>query len=956
MVYAGAKLVLSLLDINTDGTPDTARGERSLPAWRQRLEKRVCALRADVSRLTSFLRDGSLSDTNIKQHRIHRQYKVQTLDQARQLLEHTKMQLEATAARIRRYKLEATRRSENRVFVTSERQFYRNMTKSTEMPGQPPVDQAAAHPSAEAVTEFWSSILEEPVELRGGAWLDNFERDCEEIQQQDRVILRLEDLRDILKKSNNWKAPGRDKIHAFWWKKFPSIHERIVVSFQSILDAETESPAWFSFGITTLLPKKGDLSRPENYRPITCLPTISKIFTSLLAAAMWRHLSSEDIFADEQVGCTPGRGGCLDQLMIDKMVLEDAASRSRNLSTCWVDFRKAFDSLSHQWIRRCLLIYRFADNLVSCISSMMDHWRTQMVLPGQTPRAFSRPISIHRGIFQGDSLSPLLFCLSLNPISGELTRTGLGYRCGPPAQVCPVSHLWYMDDIKLFARNDNNLLSMTNVVESMGDCIGMRFNPSKSSWLTMKRGRAQSDQQSALQTLQGHAIAKLQAEESYRYLGVPESAHFHATELKTTAKAEFGRRLQLICSSQLNARNLVKAINTFAIPVILYSLCIVEWTKAEIEELDRQTRQALFKAHARHPKDSAARVHLPRDMGGRGILSFRDLLDRTRVRVARYLQAHPNVPLLAAVKRHHDNDVAPSKSVTRQASRLLGELDLPDLETATKVIVKKAVALRCLAVIQGKPLHGQFWRRASDAGLDLGLSFRWLKSPTIRPATEGLLLAVQDQAIATRHYQVTVIGRGDVVDICRVCGTRGETVDHIVACCPALAKTLYIERHDTLVKLVHWALCKRHGLGQPGSNPLKHHLVPVTENPDMKLLWEFNIPTDTQVRHNRPDLVLRSSTQVLLMDVSVPLDQNVPTKIAEKITKYAPLCQELRRIWHVDDVRVVPQVVGALGGLTGVSLSHFVLALAGTLRIERAQQCAILGTLNIIKSVLGIRH
>ena len=112
-----------------------------------------------------------------------------------------------------------------------------------------------------------------------------------------------------------------------------------------------------------------------------------------------------------------------------------------------------------------------------------------------------------------------------------------------------------------------------------------------------------------------------------------------------------------------------------------------------------------------------------------------------------------------------------------------------------------------------------------------------------------------------------------------------------MACCPALAKTLYIERHDTLVKLVHWALCKRHGLGRPGSNPLKHHLVPVPENLDMKLLWEFNILTDTQVRHNRPDLVLRSSTQVLLMDVSVPLDQNVPTKIAEKITSTLPFAK-----------------------------------------------------------------
>ena len=50
----------------------------------------------------------------------------------------------------------------------------------------------------------------------------------------------------------------------------------------------------------------------------------------------------------------------------------------------------------------------------------------------------------------------------------------------------------------------------------------------------------------------------------------------------------------------------------------------------------------------------------------------------------------------------------------------------------------------------------------------------------------------------------------------------------------------------------------------------------------VKLLWEFNIPMGTQVRHNRPDLVLRSSTQVLLMDVSVPLDHNVPTKSPKK--------------------------------------------------------------------------
>ena len=102
-------------------------------------------------------------------------------------------------------------------------------------------------------------------------------------------------------------------------------------------------------------------------------------------------------------------------------------------------------------------------------------------------RLLSRPLSIRRGIFQGDSLSPLLFCLSLNHISWEIADTGLGYVCGPAPGV-QIHHLWYMDDLKLFAKNQPQLTSLVSVVETMSEDSGMRFNPvqldSAGAWST----------------------------------------------------------------------------------------------------------------------------------------------------------------------------------------------------------------------------------------------------------------------------------------------------------------------------------------------------------------------------------------------------------------------------------------------------------------------------------------
>ena len=243
------------------------------------------------------------------------------------------------------------------------------------------------------------------------------------------------------------------------------------------------------------------------------------------------------------------------------------------------------------------------------------------------------------------------------------------------------------------------------------------------------------------------------------------------------------------------------------------------------------------------------------------------------------------------------------------------------------------------------PLHGRYWARV-DGILDMQLSFSCFRSQTMRPETEGFLIACQDQVIATRNNMRHIHKRHDVVDLCRVCGAPGENMDHIIACCPALARTAYIDRHNFVVQALHRALCKQHGL------PSSKQLVQVTSSASCKLMWEIYIPTDRVIKANRPDLVLVLDDRALLLDVSVPLDHRVNEKVQEKISKYLPLAAELRRIWN-KKITIVPVIIGALGGVSGTSRSHILSLGLHASVIQRLQQCAILGTLRIVRSVTG---
>ena len=103
---------------------------------------------------------------------------------------------------------------------------------------------------------------------------------------------------------------------------------------------------------------------------------------------------------------------------------------------------------------------------------------------GSAPREISAT-SVRCGIFQGDTLSPLLFCITLTPLSLLLDHLD-GYHTKVAGQL---NHLLYMDDLKLFTGSDRHLETLLRTVHMFSADVGLTFGLDKCAKLSVVRGK-----------------------------------------------------------------------------------------------------------------------------------------------------------------------------------------------------------------------------------------------------------------------------------------------------------------------------------------------------------------------------------------------------------------------------------------------------------------------------------
>ena len=244
---------------------------------------------------------------------------------------------------------------------------------------------------------------------------------------------------------------------------------------------------------------------------------------------MLNHLENNGLIPDEQKGNRRKTRGKKDQLLIDKMILRNAKKQKPNLHVEWIDYKKAYDSLPHSWIVKSLQMLGISDNIRQYLKVAMNLWNTLLAVNGQ----ILGQVRIQRGIFQRDSLSPLLFVAALIPLTIILRQTQLGYQI--LKNTAKISHPLFMDDLKLYGKSTAELESLFNTVRIFSIDILMELGLDKCAILVIIKGKVTETQGKNLPI---NNIKGLNLDETYKYLGILQEDGIKHKQVKKKTLSE----------------------------------------------------------------------------------------------------------------------------------------------------------------------------------------------------------------------------------------------------------------------------------------------------------------------------------------------------------------------------------------------------------------------------------
>ncbi|XP_044766299.1 uncharacterized protein LOC123322418 [Coccinella septempunctata] len=903
--------------------------EEKIPPWRTRLERKINNIRKTIGTLHTYLNNNSPTRKIVKRvSRIASQHHIESHnEQLRQKLiilsDTLKQKIKALGNRIRRYNERVKRYKNNQLFYKNPKQFYRTLEGTSA--------DNKTYPTPESIHTTWKEIWSYSGDHDDEAfWIKEAEAESNKYVMEQ-IIITGQDIKTVLKKTNNWSAPGPDAIHNYWWKYFDSTHNHLAKLFQEALKNPSIIPESCTLGITHMLPKGTNNEDPKNYRPITCLPTIYKILTGILTQKLWRHVGRYNIMAREQNGCRKDAKGCKELLIIDTIITKQAKKKQRNLSMAWIDYKKAYDSIPHSWLKKVLRLYGVSETIINLLEHLMGTWRTRLHVNTDRGDYTTEEIKIMRGIFQGDKLSTLWFCLAINLLSKLLNASKYGYVIEKRNNT-RINHHLYIDDLKLYAANEEQLMRELKIVASFTETIKMEMGLDKCAVLHVKRGKLTEGE--AMKVQDQITIQTLGPERTYKYLGIQQGLEIRNSEVKIIFKEKFINRLKKILQSKLNSKAMFTSISTWVVPCLAYSFGIIKWSTTDLKALDTQVRGLLTRYGIHHPNASVNRLYIPRKDGGRGLQNIETTHYNTVKEMREYFKSKDS-PFFKALSAE-DNNIT-----TLNLSSNSDPPAPPSIQELSEVW-------------QGRALHGRFPTVLKHRKIDRDRSLTYLKAGYLFPETEGRLTAIQDQVVATRAYLKNIIGKNMTTDKCRKCSQSPETIQHVTSSCSILAPREYTDRHNAMAKAYHQAIAKKHGLLET-TRPIYEYLPKeILENEEVKLYWDHPLITDRSIPHNRPDIVLfeKKLKKLIIADVTIPADDNIERAYTEKIMKYHDLSFELKEIYGLTYSTILPLVI-TTNGLVETHLLENTMKLGlDESVIGDAQKEVILWTTRIVRRFL----
>ena len=226
-------------------------------------------------------------------------------------------------------------------------------------------------------------------------------------------------------KSKNGKAAGPDGIISEMLKHASDQIVNFLVKYFNVLFDEGIYPLNWCESIILPLFKKGDCNNPNNYRGISLCDVTGKLYISIINNRLQEWIDDNDITGEWQGGFKRGYS-TIDHMFTLLAMIQKQFAFNRKLYVAFIDFEKAFDSISRKLLWPILLRNGIKGKLYKSVRSMYETVKDR-VRSGPVDAAtgnFTEYINCTCGVKQGDVCSPVLFSLFINELALEIIQNG----------------------------------------------------------------------------------------------------------------------------------------------------------------------------------------------------------------------------------------------------------------------------------------------------------------------------------------------------------------------------------------------------------------------------------------------------------------------------------------------------------------------------------------------------
>ena len=368
-----------------------------------------------------------------------------------------------------------------------------------------------------------------------------------------------EELEQALKKLHLNKSTSEDLISNEMLKNLhPAGHECMLKLFNHCLLSGTYP--WHTSVITPIF-KAGDPYDPDNYRAIAVGSCLGKLFSSIMLDRLIQFKDQHCKDPIEQLGFTKGAQTNDHILTLKTMIDKYTKKQHSKLYICFVDLKKAFDTVSRDLLLYKLVKLGIRGNFFAVIEDMYNNSLSKIKID----KMLSPVITMERGTEQGHPLSPDLFKLFIRDMSEMF------YTVGDYPYLCEtlITHLLWADDLILAALDVVSLQDNITALNNFCSKWGLSINIKKTKIIIFEHSKQPS---AACQCYLGNELIEVVS--TYCYLGIvfDRNGSFKTAtdELrKKSLRAQFSMRRSIIKDS-LSIKSLFTLFDSLIKPVYLY--------------------------------------------------------------------------------------------------------------------------------------------------------------------------------------------------------------------------------------------------------------------------------------------------------------------------------------------------------------------------------------------------